>query len=58
MQKWLLIKCQLLKKYLEMVDWYLGVQKIVLVFVSVRLKNNPASEAALSAVHSEVMAFG
>lgn len=42
-----------------MADWYLGVQKIVLVFFSpMRLKNNPALEAALSAVHSEVMAFG
>lgn len=44
-----------------MADWYLGVQKIVLFFFffsPVRLKNNPALEAALSAVHSEVMAFG
>lgn len=42
-----------------MADWYLGVQKIVLGFFSyVIKKNNPALEAALSAVHSEVMAFG
>lgn len=54
-------KVSALKK-IEMADWYLGVQKIVLFcfgfFFPVWLKNNPALEAVLSAVHREVMAFG